>query len=82
MCDCARKSNIAIMQRCQSKILRIISNAIWYVSNHTLHIDLGVCYAQDIIIYTSRNNTNIWIQESPLLRQPLAREDAKDDGLT
>jgi hypothetical protein len=28
---CASKSNISIIQRCQSKILRMIANAPWYV---------------------------------------------------
>jgi len=39
---CASKSNIAIIQRHQSKLLRSITNAQWYVSNHTLHSDLHI----------------------------------------
>jgi hypothetical protein len=35
--DCASMSNIVIMQRSQSKILRAVANAPWYVTNHTLH---------------------------------------------
>ena len=35
-------SNIAVIQRYQSKLLRTITNAPWYVSNHTLHQDLRV----------------------------------------
>ena len=34
---CASKSNIAIIQRQQSKILRQMVNAPWYITNHTLH---------------------------------------------
>jgi hypothetical protein len=34
---CASKSNIAIKQRYQSKILRTITNAPRYVTNQTLH---------------------------------------------
>jgi len=34
---CATKSNIAVIQRYQSKLLRTITNAPWYVSNQTLH---------------------------------------------
>lgn len=30
------------IQRCQSKIQRIIANSPWYVSNHTLYRDLGM----------------------------------------
>jgi len=46
---CANKSNIAIMQRCQSKLLRTIANAPWYVNNHTLHTDLHIPYVLTVI---------------------------------
>lgn len=36
----ASSSNIAIIQRLQSKILRIITNSPWYVSNEIIHTDL------------------------------------------
>jgi len=39
---CATKSNIAVIQRYQSKLLRTITNAPWYVSNQTLHSDLHI----------------------------------------
>ena len=38
---CANKRNIPITQRYKSKLLRTITNASRYVTNHTLHIDLG-----------------------------------------
>ena len=41
---CATKSNIAVTQRYQSRILRSMTNAPWYVSNHTLHYDLRIPY--------------------------------------
>ena len=37
---CASKSNISVIQRYQSKLLRTITNAPWYVTNQTLHSDL------------------------------------------
>ena len=37
---CATKSNIAVIQRYQSILLRTITNAPWYVSNQTLHSNL------------------------------------------
>lgn len=37
---CASKSNIAIVQRSQSKILRNIVNAPWYITNKMIHNDL------------------------------------------
>jgi hypothetical protein len=47
---CASKTNISIIQRSQSKILRMITNAPWYVSNITLHEDLKVPIVKDVII--------------------------------
>jgi hypothetical protein len=44
---CASKSNIVIMQRSQSKILRAIAKAPWYVTNHTLHTDFNILYVGD-----------------------------------
>jgi hypothetical protein len=45
---CASKSNIAIMQRYQSKILRTITNAPWYVTNRTLHTDLQISFVHTV----------------------------------
>jgi hypothetical protein len=45
---CATKSNIAVIQRYQSKLLRSITNAAWYVSNHTLHFDLHILYVRTV----------------------------------
>jgi hypothetical protein len=39
---CASKSNISIIQRSKSKILGMIVDAPSYVSNATLHADLGI----------------------------------------
>jgi hypothetical protein len=46
---CLSKSNIDLMQRTQSKIVRLIVNAPWYVSNQTLHIDLKSPYVTGVI---------------------------------
>jgi hypothetical protein len=46
---CASKSNTTIMQRAQSKILRTMTNASWYVTNHTLHTDFNIPYVIDVI---------------------------------
>jgi hypothetical protein len=37
------------MQRSQSKILRTIANAPWYIINHTLHTDFNIPYVIDVI---------------------------------
>ena len=39
---CAKPSQTQILQRLQSKILRSLDNAPWYVSNLQLHTDLGI----------------------------------------
>ena len=39
---CASPSNIAKFQRYQSKILRLITNAPWFVTNQILHQDLCI----------------------------------------
>jgi hypothetical protein len=47
--SCASKSSISIIQRSQSKILRMTVDAPWYVSNATLHADLGISYVHEVI---------------------------------
>jgi hypothetical protein len=44
----ASKSNIAVMQRYQSKIFRTITNAPRYVTNQTLHTDLQIPFAHTV----------------------------------
>jgi hypothetical protein len=46
---CASKSNIAIIQRFQSKLLRAITDAPWYITNAMIHSDLGIPTVQDVI---------------------------------
>ena len=45
---CASKSNIAVIQRYQSILLRSITNAPRYVSNHTLHSDLQIPHVHTV----------------------------------
>ncbi|PNF17694.1 hypothetical protein B7P43_G07379 [Cryptotermes secundus] len=46
---CAKPTNIKILQNYQSKTLRIMTNAPWYVSNQTLHEDLKIPYIKEVI---------------------------------
>jgi hypothetical protein len=46
---CASKSNIHIIQRFQSKLLRTIADAPWFVTNHTLHTDFKIPKVRDVI---------------------------------
>ena len=48
LCGCTSKSNITIMQRYQSKILRAITNAPWYANNQTLHTDLQIPFVHTL----------------------------------
>jgi len=43
----ACSSNIDIIQRAQSKILKTIAGAPWYVRNENIHRDLNVLYVKD-----------------------------------
>jgi hypothetical protein len=66
---CASKSNISIIQRSQSKILRMIVDAPLYVSNATLHADLGISYVQDAIHQKcNKHHTALETHETPLLK--------------
>jgi hypothetical protein len=57
--SCASKSSITIKQRSPSKILRMITNAPWYVTNETLHEDLNVPYITEFIRKRSIKHLNI-----------------------
>ena len=45
---CPSKSNTVIMQRSQYKIIRAITNAPRYVTNHTLHTVFNIPYVSDV----------------------------------
>jgi hypothetical protein len=68
---CASKSNISIVQRCQSKILRMIANAPWYVPNITLHEDLNVQLVKEVIKQRSTKYHNKTEGHVNVLIQPL-----------
>jgi hypothetical protein len=46
---CAKPTHTRIIQRNQAKTLRLILNALCYVSNKTLHEDLSIPYVEDEI---------------------------------
>jgi hypothetical protein len=57
-------------------MLRMIVDAPWYVSNATLHADLGISSVQDGIQQRSNKHHNkIKTHENPLLKTLLARDD-------
>ena len=65
---CASKSNIEIIQRYQSKLLRTMINAPWYVSNHTLHTDLRIPYVRTVFQERiTKHRTLLTSHPNPLL---------------
>jgi hypothetical protein len=71
-------SNISIILRSQSKILRMIADVPCYVSNATLHADLGISYVQDAIHQKyNKHHTTHDTHENPLLKALVVREQKK-----
>jgi len=68
---CVTKSNIAVIQRYQSKLLRTITNAPWYVSNQTLHSDLHIPHVRTVFRErAATHHTTLDSHPNPLM-QPL-----------
>jgi len=71
---CASMSNIAIIQRFQSKLLRATINAPWYITTAMIYSDLDIPTVQDVI--HDRSNTHrakLQSHPNPLL-QSLSRD--------
>ena len=72
----ASNSNIEILQRFQSKTLRSLLNAPWYVTNETIHRDLKIPIVKDEIHKSrSRYNTRVNNHHNPLVTQLLDTTD-------
>lgn len=68
----ASKSHIAVIQRLQSKVLRQITNAPWYVSNLTIHKDLGIPFvSEEIVNYENRYSKKLGEHQNTLARNLL-----------
>jgi hypothetical protein len=68
---CATKSNIAVIQRYQFKLLRTIINAPWHVSNQTLHSDLHIPHVRTVFRErTATHHTTLDSHPNPLM-EPL-----------
>ena len=70
---CATKSNIAVIQRYQSKLLRTITNAPWYVSNQTLHSDLHTPHVRTVFWERAATHHTTLDQHPNALTEPLVR---------
>jgi hypothetical protein len=54
----------------------MIVDAPWYVSNATLHADLGISYVHEIINQKcNKHHTRLETHENPLLKTVLVREE-------
>ena len=71
----ASKSNIATIQRFQSKLLRAIVNAPWYITNAMIHSDLGIPTVQDVI-HDQSNKHRAKLQSNP---NPLLQTISRDN---
>jgi len=72
---CASNSSIAILQRCQSKILRSMADAPRYVSNSTLHNDLGIPFIKDVLQERStKHHDRLEIHPNALLQPFLEKQ--------
>ena len=72
----ASKSNIEIFQRFQSKTLRSLINAPWYVTNETIQRDLKIpTVKEEIYKFRSRDNARVNNHHNPLVTQLLDTTD-------
>ena len=74
---CASKSNIAIMQRYQSKILRLITAAPRYVNNQTLHTDLQIPFVHTVFQDHIRKHRNTLESHPNPLVEPILHSENK-----
>ena len=67
---CAKPSVVARIQRFQSKVLRIIVDSPFYISNETLHKDLHIPYVNDIYLRHYRKfRQKLTVHSNPFITQ-------------
>ena len=72
----ASNSNIEILQRLQSKALRSLIDAPWYVTNETIHRDLKISTVkEEISKFSNRYNVRVNNHQNPLVTQFLDTSD-------
>jgi hypothetical protein len=66
---CSKPSNTKILQMFQSKMLRQLVNAPWYVSNPTLHNELSIPYVTEVIkAYAEKHKNRTTQSNNKLIR--------------
>jgi hypothetical protein len=68
---CSKPSNTNILQTFQSKTLRKLANAPWYISDVTLHNDLRIPYGTEVIRTYANNHKNCTAQNNNQLIRDL-----------
>jgi hypothetical protein len=71
MWGCAIKSNIFILQRSKSNILRATANEPRYVANRTVHTDFNIPYVSDVIHERTNEHHNKMEAHPNQLLEPL-----------
>ena len=72
----ASNSNIEILQRFQSKTLRSLLNAPWYVTNEAIHRDLKIPIVKaEITKYSNRYSKRVSKHRNPLITKLLNTSD-------
>lgn len=72
----ASNSNLEILQRFQSKVLRAIADAPWYVNNAIIHNDLCVpTIKSEISAFSEKYKTRLLIHPNELANHLLNRSD-------
>ena len=72
----ASNSNIEILRRLQSKALRSLIDAPWYVTNETIHRDLKISTVkEEISKFSNRYNVRVNNHQNPLVTQFLDTSD-------
>lgn len=67
---CSKPSNTKILQTFQSKTLRMITTAPWYVSNRTIHNDLNVPFIDEVIsTYSNKYKKRSTNHNNPLINE-------------
>jgi hypothetical protein len=64
----SKLSNTKILQTFQSKTLRKLANAPWYISNITLYNDLSIPYVTQFIRTYAKNHKSRTAQNNQLIR--------------
>ena len=74
----AKKTNIEVIQRFQSKVLRCISDAPWFTTNETIHNFLGIKMVVEVITdYAKSHVMRLQTHPNRVAKELLKEEDKR-----